>query len=188
MELPAPRPGLVEVQARGSRSPDRSGRRRKPSSVRAPSSMREDPVGQLEHGARRFAIARQVVVVQQARGVVVFVARPAAVRPARVGAAVGAMRAGRRGLVVIGVPEQAAVERRLVVLRVIDVDVDDVPRGVDHELAPAIVAGAQEVHARAVHEVVLIVVVRDERLAARGDGRPRDRRTGRRSSASRIRR
>ena len=126
----------------------------------------DDPVGEFEDGAGRLRVARQVEILQQARGVVVFVARAAAVRPVRVLLAVGAMRAGRRGLIVVGVPEEPAAETRLVVARVVDVDVDEVARRVDHEFAPALLARAQEVHARAVHEVVLVVVVRDERARA----------------------
>src|SRR5262245_16538870 len=79
---------------------------------------------------------------------------------------VGAM-AGRGGvLVVIGEPEQPAVVRRLVLGRVIDVDVGDVSGQRGGDLPPPPIPGADELQDRTVDRIVLIVVMGDDRRRA----------------------
>src|SRR3981081_4178946 len=103
--------------------------------------------------------------MKEAGCVVMLVARAAAVRPGiRITAAVGAMCAGSRRLVVIGVPEQPAVESRLVLLRVVDIYVDVMTRCILHQTLPAAIPGAHEIQESAINEVVLIVVVGNERM------------------------
>src|SRR5438093_88191 len=46
----------------------------------------------------------------------------------------------------------------------VDVDIDQMARGIVHELPPARFAGSGEVDECPVEEVVLVVVMRDERL------------------------
>src|SRR5690606_9880648 len=70
---------------------------------------RDDPVGEPDDGIASGAVAGQPVVEQQPGGVVVLVARSAAVAPDRaVLAAVRPMRARRGWTMMIGVPEQSA--------------------------------------------------------------------------------
>src|SRR5262249_45223098 len=119
-------------------------------------------------GVACLRVAGQVVVVQQPRRVVVLVARAAAVRLPRpaVGAGIGPVRGGGGVAVVVGVPEQAAVVRRPVPGRAVQVDVDDVPGQRVENLHPVAVPRPQELHDAPEEDVVLVVVVRDDRRHA----------------------
>src|SRR5262245_24050137 len=66
----------------------------------------------------------------------------------------------------IRVPEQPVVVGRLVLRRVIDVDVEDMRRQFFELRPPAHVAAAEELLDEARNRIVLVVVVRDDRMIA----------------------
>ena len=144
-----------------------------------PSSMSMHPVGELDHGGARSLRAGQEVMQHQAGGVVVLRARPAARRSAAL--RVGAVRGGAGGLVVLGVPEVAAVVGGAVAGGVVEVDVGDVAGEVVGERPPPVIAGLHEAGDEAGDRVVLVVVVRHQ-------SRPRGPHRDRQSCASRIHR
>src|SRR5688500_4318247 len=75
-----------------------------------------------------------------------------------------AMRGGIGISIMVGVPEHTVVVCPLVPQGVIDVDVYHVTRELGHHLPPAGITGSQELVREAGDGVVLIVVMRDERL------------------------
>src|ERR1700730_7268039 len=101
--------------------------------------------------------------MKRAGCIVVFVARPAAVRArARIGAAVCAVCASGRRPGMICVPEQPAVEDRFGLLSVVDIDVNVVAGRILHQTPPTTIPAAHEIEESAVNEVILIVVMRNE--------------------------
>ncbi len=64
----------------------------------------------------------------------------------------------------IGVPEQAAIISRAILLGMINVNIDDMPGEIGHEFEPTRVAAAQVLNGRAGDNVVLIIIVRHQRL------------------------
>ena len=80
--------------------------------------------------------------------------------------AVCSMRAGLRWEIMIGVPEQPAVECRPVFLRVIHINVGSVLCTLPSQPRPPCVTGSQRMQACCPDKVVLVVVVRHEGLSA----------------------
>src|ERR1700730_5204320 len=75
----------------------------------------QHPIREVLNAAGRFAVSRHVIVMKQAGGVVVLVARPTAVfARACVAAAVCPMGAHGSRLVMVRVPEQPTIVGRLV--------------------------------------------------------------------------
>ena len=119
---------------------------------------------EIDRGVAEGAFAGEEPREPETAGIVVLVGGAAAV-PAR--RWVGAVRGDVGINVVNGVPEQAAVVRGLVAIRMVDVDVGNVPRQLAHRLPPAPVAALEELDREPFDRIVLVVVVRDERRRAR---------------------
>ncbi len=66
-------------------------------------------------------------------------------------------------MIMVGVPKQAAVVYGTILVRVINIDVHDMARERVEQVEPARVAGAEIVKDGSGHDVVLIVVMRNDR-------------------------
>src|SRR5438132_9600157 len=82
-------------------------------------------------------------------------------------ARISAVRAGGGVFIVIRKPEQSSVISRLVLGRVVDVDIDHVACERIGELEPARVAGTEILQERTVNEIVLIIVMGNHRRWSR---------------------
>src|SRR5687768_5427847 len=80
---------------------------------------------------------------------------------------IGAMRRGDRRLVMLGVPEMTAVINGAVTSGVIEVDIGDVLGEIVGERPPALIRRLHESREESGDGVVLIVVVRNQRLVDR---------------------
>src|SRR5439155_26609669 len=125
----------------------------------APTSVVDShhPFGETLNGLRSEGVSSEAVIGQEPARVVVLARRaspaPVGIPVADVRPRVAPVRAGRRALVVLGVPEHSAVERRPVAIRVVDVDVDDVPRQIPHEIEPPPVSRPHVLDGGPVHHV-----------------------------------